>query len=90
MDIKKPPIFDDRPSRSHELSHRRKEQLGQLAESDESRCVEFTELLNGELQKYRKTQGTQKRGCRVSRDIYEKVGFNWHKTLQNTGGGESN
>ena len=57
MDIKKTPIFDDRPSRSHELSHRRKEQLGQLAESDESRCVDFTELLNGELQKYRKTQG---------------------------------
>ena len=84
MDIKKPPIFDDRPSRSHELSHRTKEQLGQLAESDESRCVEFTELLNGELQKYRKTQATHKRGCRVSRDIYEKVGFNWHKTLQNT------
>ena len=76
MDIKKPPIFDDRPSRSHELSHRTKEQLGQLAESDESRCVEFTELLNGELQKYRKTQGEHKRGCRVSRDIYEKVGLN--------------
>ena len=56
MDIKKPSVFDGRPSRSHELSHRRKEQLGQLAESDESRCVEFTELLNGELQKYRKTQ----------------------------------
>ena len=90
MDIKKPPIFDDRPSRSHELSHRTKEQLGQLAESDESRCVDFTELLNGELQKYRKTQGTQKRGCRVSRDIYEKVGFNWHKTLQNTRAAQSN
>ena len=76
MDIKKPSIFDDRPSRSHELSHRTKEQLGQLAESDESRCVDFTELLNGELQKYRKTQARQTRGCRVSRDIYEKVGFN--------------
>ena len=76
MDIKKTPIFDNRPSRSDELSHRTKEQLGQLAESDESRCVEFTELLNGELQKYRKTHPTQKRGCRVSRDIYEKVGLN--------------
>ena len=90
MDIKKPSIFDDRPSRSHELSHRRKEQLGQLAESDESQYVDFTELLNGELQKYRKTHPSQKRGCRVSRDIYEKVSFNLHKTLQNTGGGESN
>ena len=81
MDIKKTPIFDDRPSRSHEQSHRTKKQLGQLAESDESQYVDFTELLNGELQKYRKTQGTQKRSCRVSRDIYEKVGFNWRKTL---------
>ena len=90
MDIKKPPIFDDRPSRSHELSHRTKEQLGQLAESDESRCVEFTELLNGELQKYRKTRAEHKRGCRVSRDIYEKVGFNRRKTLQNTRERQSN
>ena len=84
MDIKKTPIFDDRPSRSHELSHRTKEQLGQLAESDESRCVDFTELLNGELQKYHETQADHKRGCRVSQDIYEKVGFNWRKTLQKT------
>ena len=90
MDIEKPSIFDEPPSRSHELSHRRQEQLAQLAESDESRCVEFTELLNGELQKYRKTQAGQKRGCRVSRDIYEKVGFNWHKTLQNTRDRQSN
>ena len=90
MDIKKPPIFDDQPSRSHELSHRTKEQLGQLAESDESRCVDFTEQLNGELQKYRKTQARQKRRCRVNRDIYKKVGFNWHKPLQNRGGAKSN
>ena len=90
MDIKKPSVFDDRPFRSHELSHRRKEQLGQLAESDESQYVDFTELLNGELQKYRKTQAEHKRGCRVSRDIYEKLGFNWRKTLQNTAAAQSN
>ena len=90
MDFKKNTNFDGRPFQSDELSHRTKEQLGQLAESGESRCVDFTELLNGELQKYRKTQGAQKRSCRVSRDIYEKVGFNWHKTLQKTRARESN
>ena len=63
-----------------------KEQLSQNA----SRCVEFTELLNGELQKYRKTHATHKRGCRVSRDIYEKVAFNWRKTLQNTATAQTN
>ena len=61
MDIKKPPIFDDRPCRSHELSHRTKEQLAQLAESDESRCVEFTELLNGKLQKVPQNAGATKK-----------------------------
>ena len=59
-------------------------QVGELDESGESQCVEFTELLNGDFQKYGKHQGRQKRRRASRRDIRQKVRANVRKTLQNT------
>ena len=56
-------------------------QLGELDESGESQCVEFTELLNGDFQKYRKHQPSPKRGRASRRDIRQKVRANVRKTL---------